>query len=141
MALDLVVGPNHHPNVPVFRQIPIRIHCPAERSKTRLTPERNITFLAFLISRPAVHTVRRAFPLVRIVTAALDPELVEVHFPLLAGVSGEAAGDAEYASRVVARAEAASDVDEGYDGEVVGEKVAWVVRPGMGHIGDRYYLT
>ena len=87
-----------------------------------------------------MHTLRRAFPGVRVVTAAMDPDLTEVRLPLLAGVSGDAAGDAEYGSRTVARAEVSSDVsDEGID--VGGEKVAWVVQPGMGHIGDRYYLV
>lgn len=113
-----------------------------------LTPlaENQITFLAFLVSRPAVHTLRRAFPQVRIVTAALDSELKEVHLPLLAGVSGEAVGDADYGSRLVARADSAEDVDPAGasarmrrsgsgDGGVPKEKIAWVVRPGMGHIG------
>jgi uridine kinase len=89
-----------------------------------------------------VHTLRRAFPGVRIVAAALDPTLTEVHFPLLTGVSGHATGDAEYAARLVARGDAMSDADEGIGGAVVQDKVkvAWVVQPGMGHIGDRYYL-
>lgn len=81
-------------------------------------------------------------------TAALDPEIREVRFPLLPGASGDAVGDAEYGSRLVARADTADDIrDEGLAPELAREreqeheKVAWVVMPGMGHIGDRYYLS
>lgn len=112
----------------------------ASPPRTALTAETNITFLAFLLARRAVHTLRRAFPGVRIVTAALDGGLAEVRFPLMAGVSGLAPGDAEYGSRLVARHDDARDVDEGVELDKEQVKVAWVVQPGMGHIGDRYYL-
>jgi hypothetical protein len=73
----------------------------------------------------------------------MDSDLTEVHFPLLPGVSGAAPGDAEYGSRLVARAETTSDIasDGAANGDEGEEKVAWVVQPGMGQIGDRYYLV
>ena len=63
--------------------------------------ECNIIFLAFLISRQGVRSVKRAFPGVRVVTAAIDSELHEMHFPLSNEVMGEAAGEADFIVRRV----------------------------------------
>ncbi|BEJ00368.1 hypothetical protein CcaverHIS631_0502250 [Cutaneotrichosporon cavernicola] len=125
-------------------------------------PESNITFLTFLVSRYAVHSVHRAFPSVRIVTAAVDDELDEVRLPIMPGHTlGEVSADGDFGARVVAMHDDVIDFDSdgGFDtptGDALGnglgaglrfsrgerkEKLAWVVRPGMGHIGDRYYLA
>ncbi|OCH86072.1 armadillo/beta-catenin/plakoglobin [Obba rivulosa] len=74
----------------------------------------HIIFVTFLVARSGgIHVLQRAFPGVRIVCAAIDDELREMWLP---------------------------GVDEG-DGKAVTEgRKAWVVEPGMGHIGDRYYL-
>lgn len=124
-------------------------------------PERHITFLTFLVSRQAVHTVRRAFPHVRIVTAAIDSRLDEVHLP---GSTGKLdAADPEFAARLIAQSDVYDDASEaaatptewrssndaipaaGERGQDlaagVNDRLAWVVLPGMGHIGDRYYLN
>ncbi|RSH85620.1 Uridine kinase [Saitozyma podzolica] len=156
-------------------------------------PQSHIIFLTFLISRRGLCSVRRAFPSIRIVTAAIDPGLHEMHLPLTSLVMGEAAGEADFAVRLVddtQDAEEAQDQDgtlgyAEYTGlgdmraqldltlagkkGLVGEgfrvpvrkgteelmfsrrhrrdtmpssvKRAWVVSPGMGHIGDRYYTV
>ncbi|TXT09214.1 hypothetical protein VHUM_02688 [Vanrija humicola] len=123
-------------------------------------PERHITFLTFLVSRQAVHTVRRAFPHVRIVTAAIDSRLDEVHLP---GSSGKLdAADPEFAARLIAQSDVYDDASEAAATPTewrnndagsaaaerekdlaagVNDRLAWVVLPGMGHIGDRYYLN
>lgn len=83
-------------------------------------------------------------------TAALDKGLTEVRLPLGPGatIGGESAGDADFAARLVARADDMAEVDddgrsteESAKADIVKEKLAWVVSPGMGHIGDRYYLA
>lgn len=83
----------------------------------------------------------------RIVTAAIDPTLEEVRFPLHRGsTAGEAAGEGDFTARLVAGAEEVLDFDDIDDGVLefgrrpdVGatpkEKVAWVIKPGMGQIG------
>ncbi|KAL7422385.1 Uridine kinase [Cryptotrichosporon argae] len=144
--------------------------------------EQNIIFLTYLVAARAVHTVRRAFPAVRIVTAAVDRGLEEMRFPLRAGptnpeAEAEADGEADFGVRIVAvdaqappqdtQAEAEADDQratlerpEAETGEFkvhvseldalrfgrtqsapATEKRAWVVSPGMGHIGDRYYIS
>lgn len=45
--------------------------------------------------------MHHAFPDVRIVTAAIDPDLQEMHVPLSTALMGEAAGEADFAVRVV----------------------------------------
>ncbi|GMK55938.1 hypothetical protein CspeluHIS016_0209940 [Cutaneotrichosporon spelunceum] len=121
-------------------------------------PESSITFLTFLVSRYAVHSVHRAFPSVRIATAAVDDHLDEVRLPIAPGHTlGEVSADGDFGARVVAMQD--DVIDFGSDGELetptgdrLGislrfsrierkEKIAWVVKPGMGHIGDRYYLS
>ncbi len=122
----------------------------------KLTPESNITFLTFLVSQYAVHNVHRAFPSVRIVTAAIDDELDEVRLPVVAGHTlGEVSADGDFGARVVAMHDDVIDFEDegGVDtptGDALGngvgvglrfsrgvkkEKIAWVVKPGMGHIG------
>lgn len=109
------------------------------------------------MSRHAVATLRRTFPGVRVVTAALDTGLSElkIAFQSLATPGGEGLSEGDFAARLV-RAEAIEDIspapapathsgagarrERRHDGKDV-EKVAWVVTPGMGHIGDRYYLA
>lgn len=104
-----------------------------------------------------MHSVHRAFPSVRIVTAAIDDDLDEVRLPLARGMTlGEVAADGDFSARVVAMHEEVIDFEtesdgEGEEGARVGatglefsrtetrrevkEKLAWVVSPGMGHIG------
>lgn len=69
----------------------------------------HIIFVTFLVARTGgIHMLQRAFPGVRIVCAAVDDELREMWL---------------------------ADVDEG-DGKTATEgRKAWVVEPGMGHIG------
>jgi uridine kinase len=63
--------------------------------------ESNIIFLAYLISRHGLTSVRRAFPGVQVVTAAIDSELHEMHLPLNNLIMGEAAGEADFAVQIV----------------------------------------
>jgi len=117
-------------------------------------PESNIIFLTFLIARRGHLSVHRAFPQVRIVTAAVDPGLEEMHFPMNGLLLGEAAGEGDFGAQFID--ERPGDIDEKAE-DVVGEKEAemrrlkfsrtkresvsvtekraWVVSPGMGHIG------
>lgn len=119
-----------------------------------------------------MHTVHRAFPSVRIVTAAVDDQLDEVRLPVVAGNTlGEVSAEGDFSARLVAMHDDAIDFegDDGVDtptGDALGnglgtglrfsrgekmEKIAWVVNPGMGHVGwvvrgradtrDRYYLS
>lgn len=140
--------------------------------------ESNIIFLTFLIARNGQHSVHRAFPSVRIVTASIDSGLHEMRLPLTNPVMGEAQGEADFAVRLVDSASGTSalrvapDVDGSSAADVVDdqlaggkamvegfkmhqpptdtlrfsrrgrretvsvtEKRAWVVSPGMGHIG------
>lgn len=79
-------------------------------------PEQNIIFLAFLISRHGQLSVRRAFPGVKIVTAAVDTELYEMHLPMTGLIMGEAAGEADFAVRLVdAPQHGDEDGVQGYD--------------------------
>lgn len=64
-------------------------------------PEDHITFLAYLVSARAPSSVHRAFPHVRIVTAAIDQGLTEMHLPLTSRPMGEAAGEADFGVRYV----------------------------------------
>ncbi|KAI0033078.1 armadillo/beta-catenin/plakoglobin [Vararia minispora EC-137] len=74
----------------------------------------HIIFVTFLIAHArGVAHLRRSFPDIHVITGAVDPGLHEVWLP-------QAAGDEEEA-----------------DGE---EQKAWVIEPGVGQIGDRYYL-
>ena len=136
-----------------------RAHLPC----CRLT-ERNIILLTFLVARQGLRTVQRAFPCVRIVTAAIDAKLTERTFPVWAhALVGTAGGDADFASRIAPLAAAESqdltteDVgSKGLESRLEAlrfsrtshestpaepeQRKAWVIEPGMGHIGDRYYL-
>lgn len=78
-------------------------------------PESHITFLAFLISRQGLFSVRRAFPEVTIVTAAIDPGLHEMHLPLGSRMMGEAAGEADFAVRLVDDSEDAQEHEDAAD--------------------------
>ena len=75
----------------------------------------HIVFVTFLISRSGgIEALHRAFPEVRIVCGQVDDTLSE-------------------------RWAEASQVHEG-EGEAYGECKVWAIEPGMGQIGDRYYL-
>ncbi|KAF8149900.1 armadillo/beta-catenin/plakoglobin [Crassisporium funariophilum] len=75
--------------------------------------EDHIVFITFLVARGGgISVLRRAFPGVRIVCGAVDDEMQE---GWLEGYKGEGNPEGE------------------------GRKV-WVMQPGMGQIGDRYYL-
>jgi uridine kinase len=80
--------------------------------------ESHIIFLTFLISRRGLCSVRRAFPSVRIVTAAIDPGLHEMHLPLTSLVMGEAAGEADFAVRLVDDTQDAEEAQD-QDGTLV----------------------
>ena len=86
-------------------------HCTFSSFIAEIPLESHIIFLAFLISRHGLSSVRRAFPSVQIVTAAIDTDLFEMHLPLTSLIMGEAAGEADFAVRWVDDSE---DVDE-YD--------------------------
>jgi len=74
----------------------------------------HIIFVTFLVARTGgIYGLQRAFPHVKIVCAAVDDSLHEMW------LEHENADDGRMASE--------------------GRKV-WVLEPGMGHIGDRYYL-
>lgn len=73
-----------------------------------------IIFVTFLIARGGgIAALRRAFPEVKIICGAVDGELRERWIP--------------------------AEDDSNAEGEKEGKKV-WVIEPGMGQIGDRYYL-
>ncbi|THH01487.1 hypothetical protein EW026_g1257 [Hermanssonia centrifuga] len=76
----------------------------------------HIIFVTFLVAREGgIVVLRKAFPDVKIVCSAVDNYLTERWLECI-------------------------DVEgEGVDSETAGRKV-WAVEPGMGHIGDRYYL-
>lgn len=92
----------------------------------------------------------------RVVTAALDTGLSElkISFQSLSTSSGEGLSEGDFAARLV-KSEHIEDISpedgmgtrrsgerhRGGMAEKEVEKVAWVVTPGMGHIGDRYYLA
>jgi uridine kinase len=119
-------------------------------------PESNIIFLTFLIARRGHLSVHRAFPSIRIVTAAIDPGLEEMHFPMNGLLLGEAAGEGDFGASLIGD-ERPDEIDREEQEEEVGdkeaemrrlkfsrtkresvsvtEKRAWVVSPGMGHIG------
>ncbi|KAK4685916.1 uridine kinase, partial [Tremellales sp. Uapishka_1] len=133
--------------------------------------ESNIIFLTYLIARRGLFSIRRTFPAVQIVTAAIDPGLHEMHIPMSAlSAIGEGLGDADFGVRIVEEGdgdeEDNEEENEDEDGEerfavkvpngteelkfnrkkrrdsfTPREKRAWVVEPGMGHIGDRYYIA
>jgi uridine kinase len=81
--------------------------------------ESHIIFLTFLISRRGLCSVRRAFPSVRIVTAAIDPGLHEMHLPLTSLVMGEAAGEADFAVRLVDDTQDAEEAQDQYQDETL----------------------
>ena len=84
--------------------------------RTSLTiPESHIIFLAYLIARRGLLSVHRAFPEVKIVTAAIDTGLDEMHFPLSTLVMGEAVGEEDIATRLVGENEDADEDDEDDD--------------------------
>jgi uridine kinase len=120
-------------------------------------PESNIIFLTFLIARRGHISVHRAFPSIRIVTAAIDPGLEEMHFPLNGLLLGEAAGEGDFGAQFIDERPGEIERDDKQEGDAVDEKEAevrrlkfsrtkresvsvsekraWVVSPGMGHIG------
>lgn len=78
-------------------------------------PAERIVVLAFLVSRQGLRSVRRAYPGVRIVTAAIDGELREMRLPLR-GRGAVGGGEGDYAVRLV-QAEQTRDVDGAGDGD------------------------
>jgi uridine kinase len=86
-------------------------------------PEANIIFLTFLIARRGHLSVHRAFPSIRIVTAAIDPGLEEMHFPLNGLLLGEAAGEGDFGAQFID--ERPGNIErEGENEEEVDEKEA-----------------
>ena len=82
-------------------------------------PESQIIFVTFLVARMGgIGHLRRTFPGVHIVTGAVDDGLREVWL--------ESVGTHNFTIE--------EDVGDG-EGHT-----AWVIEPGMGQIGDRYYL-
>jgi uridine kinase len=86
-------------------------------------PESHIIFLAYLVSRRGILTIHRAFPAIQIVTAAIDTGLHEMHFPLNSLVMGEAAGEADFAVRLVDDTEDVEDQEEVDGGRVMNENL------------------
>ena len=85
----------------------------------------HIIFLTFLIARRGgVHAIHKAFPGIRILTAAADPLLREVEVPI------GSTKKLQYGRRT-------SVVSL----EVPERKKYWQIVPGMGNVGDRYYGT
>ncbi|KDQ56971.1 hypothetical protein JAAARDRAFT_58450 [Jaapia argillacea MUCL 33604] len=77
-------------------------------------PQNHIIFVTFLVAREGgVSVLHRAFPQVKIVAGAVDEELRETWL---------------------------TDVIEEVEGESTEGRKAWIIEPGMGQIGDRYYL-
>ncbi|KIP07670.1 hypothetical protein PHLGIDRAFT_29945 [Phlebiopsis gigantea 11061_1 CR5-6] len=91
-------------------------------------PQEHIIFVTFLVAKlGGVVVLRKAFPRVRIVCSAVDEGLSERWLEVV-GTDGEGLADGDgLRSPEMSRS--------GPEGRRV-----WVVEPGMGHIGDRYYL-
>lgn len=80
----------------------------------------HIVFVTFLVARHGgVRALRRAFPEVRIICGAVDDVLSE---------------------RWIEPALAREGEGEGVHEEVAEQHRIWTIEPGMGQIGDRYYL-
>ena len=73
----------------------LRVHPSPESAET------NIIFLAYLIARRGSQSVHRAFPKVKIVTAAIDTGLEEMRVPMISPSMGEAVAEADFATRAV----------------------------------------
>ncbi len=72
-----------------------------QNTEIKSSTEHNIILLTFLVAHQGLNTVRRAFPGVRVVTAAIDPILTERAFPMDEHtVVGSAAGDGDFATRI-----------------------------------------
>ncbi|RDX57400.1 armadillo/beta-catenin/plakoglobin [Lentinus brumalis] len=93
-------------------------------------PQENIIFVTIIVAAcGGVRVLQRAFPKVRIICGAIDPVLRE-SWALWDTLPSPEPADGDVRSPTAkTKAEA----------EAEGRKV-WVVEPGMGHIGDRYYL-
>ncbi|KAI0690169.1 uridine kinase family-domain-containing protein [Cytidiella melzeri] len=87
-------------------------------------PQDHIIFLTFLVAKHGgIVVLRKAFPQVTIVCAAVDNDVSERWLECI-DVGGEGM----------------QDPDLPVDPEAKEGRKVWVVEPGMGHIGDRYYL-
>ncbi|CDO74973.1 hypothetical protein BN946_scf184945.g45 [Trametes cinnabarina] len=96
-------------------------------------PQENIIFVTFIVAAcGGVRVLQRAFPKVRIVCGAVDPVLRE-SWALWDTPAPPEAQENEPGTP------ATPTVKTKQEAEAEGRKV-WVVEPGMGHIGDRYYL-
>lgn len=81
----------------------------------------HIVFVTFLVARDGgIAALRRAFPKVRIVCGAVDNVLVEKWIESAQYPEGEGNG--------------------GDDKDETEKRRIWAIEPGMGQIGDRYYL-
>ncbi|KAJ7593148.1 armadillo/beta-catenin/plakoglobin [Mycena floridula] len=93
----------------------------------------HIIFVTFLIARHGgIGLVRRVFPEVRVVTAAVDEGMRE-------GWLSESETVSHEKSPIPKQGALASQPTTGQTKESPGRK-CWVIEPGMGQIGDRYYL-
>ncbi|GJE88636.1 uridine kinase family protein [Phanerochaete sordida] len=116
--------------------------------------QEHIVFVTLLVARlGGLALLRRVFPRVTLVCAAVDERLEERWLELLepdAGLDGFDGGDGfdgdgNGEAVVVGGGKGDGEGSGGAlrphaaDGPPHGRKV-WVVEPGMGHIGDRYYL-
>ncbi|KAI0710271.1 armadillo/beta-catenin/plakoglobin [Earliella scabrosa] len=91
-------------------------------------PQENIIFVTFVVAAcGGVRVLQRTFPKVRIICGAIDPVLRESW--ALWDTTPQSQDGEVGTPTAKTKAEA----------EEEGRKV-WVVEPGMGHIGDRYYL-
>ncbi|KAH8099932.1 armadillo/beta-catenin/plakoglobin [Cristinia sonorae] len=83
-----------------------------------------IIFVTFLVARTGgICVLRKAFPQVKVVCGAVDDGLRETWLEAMEEEAGE--GQPDHNGAVSNGAE---------------RRKVWVVEPGMGHIGDRYYL-
>ncbi|KAI0777112.1 armadillo/beta-catenin/plakoglobin [Irpex lacteus] len=88
-------------------------------------PEDHIIFITFLVAKHGgIVMLRKAFPKVTIVCSAVDNDLSERWLECV-DVEGEGLTN--------------PDLADDHPGTKESRKV-WVIEPGMGHIGDRYYL-
>ncbi|CED82218.1 armadillo beta-catenin plakoglobin [Phaffia rhodozyma] len=106
-------------------------------------PEDQILFLSFLVTPHSLKAIERAFPKVRIITSAIDYELEQItHHRRVHRGSLSESGQGLASGLGIKMSESMSGVQgKNKSEERVKELKEWVVRPGCGDIGDRYYLV
>ncbi len=95
---------------------PVRLSLFLSSAHAKQSRESNIIFLAYLVAHRGLLSLHRAFPSIKVVTAAIDNGLDEMHFPLFTLSMGEAVGEADFATRLVDDSEDIDDRDDDRDG-------------------------